>query len=178
MTAKNSFVCKIFLPLKISGFSLFFYKNFNPHPRKKSPPLFHQPPLKVEVLWSSSFLKLLQEVQSSSSRKRDAYYERNQWGSCTPAIPERQDEEKCASINTGSNVIIMCTIPVKIKGTSGNKVICTYALLDSYSQGAFILDQLRDHLYPWQRNISHHQNNKRQIQKSTSSNRRSASFRY
>ena len=53
---------------------------------------------------------------------------------------------KCASINTGSNVISMCTVPVKIKGSSGNKVIRTYALLDSCSQGTFLLDQLRDHL--------------------------------
>ena len=40
----------------------------------------------------------------------------------------------------------MCTVPVKIKGSSGNKVIRTYSLLDSCSQGTFILDQLRDHL--------------------------------
>ena len=40
----------------------------------------------------------------------------------------------------------MYTVSVKIKGSSGNKVICTFALLDSYSQGTFILDQLRDHL--------------------------------
>ena len=63
------------------------------------------------------------------------------------AIPKSQDEVKCASINTGSNVISMCTVPVKIKGSSGNKVIYTYSLLDSCTQGTFILDQLRDHLH-------------------------------
>ena len=40
----------------------------------------------------------------------------------------------------------MCTVPVKIKGSSGDKVIYTYALSDSCSQGTFILDQLGDHL--------------------------------
>ena len=64
----------------------------------------------------------------------------------TPATPKCQDEVKCASINTGSNVISMYTVPVKIKGSSANKVICIYAFLDSYSQGTLILDQLRDHL--------------------------------
>ena len=53
---------------------------------------------------------------------------------------------KCASNSAGSNVISMCTVPVKIKGSSGNKVICTDTLLDSCSQGTFMSDQLRDHL--------------------------------
>ena len=64
----------------------------------------------------------------------------------TLATTKSQDEVKCASINTGSNVMSMCTVPVKIKGSSGEKVIHTYALLDSCSQGTFILDQLREHL--------------------------------
>ena len=59
----------------------------------------------------------------------------------TLATTKSQDEVKCGSINTGSNVISMCTVPVKIKGSSGNKTICTYALLNSCSQGTFILDQ-------------------------------------
>ena len=57
-----------------------------------------------------------------------------------------QDEVKCASINTGSNVINAFTVPVKIKGSSGNKMICTHTLLDSCIQETFILDHLRDHL--------------------------------
>ena len=56
----------------------------------------------------------------------------------TPATPKCQDEVKYASINTGSNVISMYTVPVKIKGSSANKVICIYAFLDSYSQGTLI----------------------------------------
>ena len=43
-------------------------------------------------------------------------------------------------------MISMSTVPVKLKGSSGNKVICTCSLLDSCSQGTFILDRLRDHL--------------------------------
>ena len=65
----------------------------------------------------------------------------------TTATPNSKDEVKCVSINTGSNLISMCTVPMKIKGSSGNEVICTYALLDTCRQGTFILDQLRDHLY-------------------------------
>ena len=61
---------------------------------------------------------------------------------------------KCGSIDTGSNVISMCLVLVKIKGRSGNKVICTYALLDSCGKGTFILDQLRDHLFISGREIS------------------------
>ena len=56
------------------------------------------------------------------------------------------DGVKCASINTRSNVISICTVPVKIKRSSGNKIIRTDALSDSCSQGNLILDQLRDHL--------------------------------
>ena len=96
----------------------------------------------------------------------------------TPATPKCQDEVKCASINIGSNVTSISTVPVKIKGSSGNKVICTYALLDSCSQGTFILDHLRVSLHPWQRNISHHQNDKWWILKSIKNTRRSTSFRY
>ena len=40
----------------------------------------------------------------------------------------------------------MCTVPVEIKGSSGNKIIRTYAFLDRWSQRTFMLDQLRDHL--------------------------------
>ena len=49
----------------------------------------------------------------------------------TLAIPESQNEVKYVSINTRSSVISMCTVLVKIKESSGDKVICTYVLLDS-----------------------------------------------
>ena len=64
----------------------------------------------------------------------------------TLATTKSQDEVKCASINTGSNVISVCSVPVKIQGSSGSKLIHTYTLLDSCSQGTFISDQLREHL--------------------------------
>ena len=51
----------------------------------------------------------------------------------TLATPKSQDEVKCTSINTGSNVTSMSKVPVKIKRGSGSKVICTYALLESCS---------------------------------------------
>ena len=50
MPEKNIFVYKLFLPLNISDFRGFFCKNCNPPPWKKLPPLFLQPPLKVEAL--------------------------------------------------------------------------------------------------------------------------------
>ena len=40
----------------------------------------------------------------------------------------------------------MCTVPLKIKESSGNKVIYTFALLDSCSQLTSILNQWRDHI--------------------------------
>ena len=52
-------------------------------------------------------------------------------------------------INTGSNVTYMCTVPVKIKGSSGNKLFWTYALLDSLRQGTFYIRPFeKSCLYP------------------------------
>ena len=61
-------------------------------------------------------------------------------------ISKSQDEVQCASINSGSNVLSICTVPVKIKESSGNKVICTNAFADSCTQATFILEPLRDDL--------------------------------
>ena len=50
MTEKNIFAYKLFLSLSISDFSLFFMWKFNPPPtppKKKSPLLSQQPPLKL-----------------------------------------------------------------------------------------------------------------------------------
>ena len=82
-----------------------------------------------------SIQKTMQYYTGSKLRKR------NQRKKRTKRTGKSQDGEKCASINTGSTVISMCTVPVKIKGSSGNKTIRTYALLNSCSQGTFILDQ-------------------------------------
>ena len=64
----------------------------------------------------------------------------------TLSTAKSQDEVKWSSINTGPNVISMCTVPLKIKESSGNKVIYTFALLDSCSQLTSILNQWRDHI--------------------------------
>ena len=59
------------------------------------------------------------------------------------ASEERKDGEvaACASLNTGMEVISMCVVPVKLRyGDSGETL--TYAILDSCSQGTFILEKL------------------------------------
>ena len=59
MTQKNNFAYKLFLLLNISDFLNFYVKIATPPPpRKESPPLSQQPPLKVEVLLSPSFMKI------------------------------------------------------------------------------------------------------------------------
>ena len=61
------------------------------------------------------------------------------------ASEERNDGEvaACASLNTGMEVISMCVVPVKLRhGDSGETLVKTYALLDSCSQGTFILERL------------------------------------
>ena len=66
MTEKNIFPDKLFLPLNISDFNLFFKGKLQPpSPLEKSHPLFpSNPPLKVEVLSSPPlFLKIWFEVQ-------------------------------------------------------------------------------------------------------------------
>ena len=55
---------------------------------------------------------------------------------------EQNEETKCASINTYSDVISTCIVPVRIKRKDSINEVQTYALLDSCSQGTFILDKL------------------------------------
>ena len=55
---------------------------------------------------------------------------------------ERNEEMKCAAINTYSDVIDMCTVPVRVKRKDSINEVQIYALLDSCSQGTFILDKL------------------------------------
>ena len=43
---------------------------------------------------------------------------------------------------TGSKVISMCNVPVKVKHGDGKDIITTYAMLDNCSQGSFIHDNL------------------------------------
>ena len=51
---------------------------------------------------------------------------------------------KCSSMTgkTGSKVISMCIVPVKVKHGDGKDMITTYAMFDNCSQGSFIHDNL------------------------------------
>ena len=64
----------------------------------------------------------------------------------TDTKEDKPEEVKCASNNTGSDVISMCIVPVQIASTNTSKKVHTYALLDSCSQGTFILGQLANEL--------------------------------
>ena len=61
------------------------------------------------------------------------------------ASEERSDGEvaACASLNTGTEVISMCVVPVKLRHGDSGETLKTYALLDSCSQGTFILERLQ-----------------------------------
>ena len=60
------------------------------------------------------------------------------------ASEERKDGEvaACASLNTGMEVIRMCVAPVNVRHGDSGETLKTYSLLDSCSQGTFILERL------------------------------------
>ena len=64
----------------------------------------------------------------------------------TDTKEDKPEEVKCASTNTRSDVISMCIVPAQIKSKDTSKTVHTYAILDSCSQGTFILDQLASDL--------------------------------
>ena len=51
---------------------------------------------------------------------------------------------KCASVNTGTDIIIMIVVPVKLQYGKTGMTVKIYALLDSCNQGAFILKKITD----------------------------------
>ena len=53
---------------------------------------------------------------------------------------------KCASVNTGTDVISVCVAPIKVQYGNSDKVLETHALLDSCSQGTIILETLINNL--------------------------------
>ena len=53
---------------------------------------------------------------------------------------------KCASVNTGTDVICMCVVPIKVQYGNSGKVLETHTLLDSCSQGNFTLETLINNL--------------------------------
>ena len=48
---------------------------------------------------------------------------------------EQNEKMKCASINTYSDVVSMCIVPVRVKRKDSMNEVQTYALMDSCSQG-------------------------------------------
>ena len=59
---------------------------------------------------------------------------------------KNQGGVKCASVNAGTDVISMCVVPIKVQYGNSGKVLETHALLDSCSQGTFILERLINNL--------------------------------
>ena len=59
---------------------------------------------------------------------------------------KNQEGVKCASGKTGTDVVSMCVVPIKVKYCNSGKVLETQALLDSCSQGTFILETLINNL--------------------------------
>ena len=64
----------------------------------------------------------------------------------TDTNENKPEEVKFASTNTVSDVISMCIVLVQITSTNTSKKVHIYGLLDSCSQGTFILDQLANDL--------------------------------
>ena len=59
---------------------------------------------------------------------------------------KNQEGMKCASVNAGTDVISMCVVPIKVQHGNSGEVLETHALLDSCSQGTFILETLINNL--------------------------------
>ena len=62
---------------------------------------------------------------------------------------------KCTSNSSGSNVINIYIVSAKIELEDTTKTLHTYTLLESWSQGTFILDQKTNDLIIFKRNTSH-----------------------
>ena len=58
----------------------------------------------------------------------------------TDTKEDNPEEVKCASTNTGSDIMNMGNVPGQIKSKDTSKTVHIYALLDSCSQGILILD--------------------------------------
>ena len=49
---------------------------------------------------------------------------------------------KCARVNIGENAINVCVVQVNLRYSSSGKTDNTYALLEAFSQGTFMLEKL------------------------------------
>lgn len=54
---------------------------------------------------------------------------------------------KCNGSSTGSDIISMCVVAVNVRHPDSNKIVSTYALLDSCSQGTFVTDEIINELH-------------------------------
>ena len=59
---------------------------------------------------------------------------------------KNQGGVKCASISTGTDAISMCVVPIKVQYGNSGKVLEIQALLDSCSEGTFVLERLINNL--------------------------------
>ena len=59
---------------------------------------------------------------------------------------EKNEGVKCASVNTDTDIISMCVVPIKVQYGNSGKVLETHFLLDSCSQGTLILETLINNL--------------------------------
>ena len=57
-------------------------------------------------------------------------------------IPNGVVDVKYATVNTGGNVRSTCVVPVNLRYSCSGKTVKTYALLETCSQGTFMLEKL------------------------------------
>ena len=86
-------------------------------------------------VWSGTHPAVLHVLNIQKSKKKGNNEDND--------VKEKKPEKvKCASTNTAPDVISMCIVPAQIKSQDTSKTVHPYSLLDSCSQGIFILDEL------------------------------------
>ena len=90
-------------------------------------------------VFSVNFLKVLHSLKIQKYKKKGNNEDTD--------INERKEEKvKYALTNTRSDVVRMCIVSVQLRSKDTGKTAHFYALLDSCSQGTFILNQLTNDL--------------------------------
>ena len=90
-------------------------------------------------VFSVNFLKVLHSLKIQKYKKKGNNED-------TDNNERKAEEVKYALTNTRSDVIRMCIVPVQIRSKDTSKTVHFYALLDSCSQGTFILNQITNDL--------------------------------
>ena len=85
---------------------------------------------------------LLGYIPKVMKDKADDSQDNNNSGNIKSNYATLDNDVKCVSTTakSGSKVISMCIVPVRIKHGDSNKMVTTYAMLDSCGQGSLILD--------------------------------------